>query len=69
MEEDISAMDKEDLIYDVVCDIRDKMDKRLSRVECDIEDYKCFKTRVLQTISIFALGIPLVIEALKKKFF
>ena len=48
-------MNKEDLIYDIVCEIRDQNNKRFEQVEKDIKDLYKFKNTLL--------GIGLVVSA------
>lgn len=58
-------MDKTDLIYDVVCEIRDQNNKRFEKVEKDIQDLYKFKNTLLGYCGGITLAGSMLVEGIK----
>lgn len=61
-------MNKEDLIYDIVCEIRDQNNKRFEQVEKDIKDLYKFKNTLLGIGVAISAMVGFIIDNIKNFF-
>lgn len=61
-------MNKEDLIYDVVCEIREQNNKRFEQVEKDIKDLYKFKNTLLGIGVAISAMVGFIIDNIKNFF-
>ena len=61
-------MNKEDMIYDIVCEIRDQNNKRFESVEADIKSLMAFKNHILGITAFLSVCVSGFIAWIKNNF-